>query len=75
LEVWFGNSCILGLLREGCWGPIRNNVALTSVTPCQSVFPGFEKGFVCPYLKKGQKRKRSVNFKRWFWRLFFVAIH
>jgi len=30
LEVWFGKTCILGPLRYGCWGPIRNSVALTA---------------------------------------------
>jgi len=71
LEVWFGKTCILGPLRERCRGPIRNSVALTAVTPCQSVFPGFEKGFFRPYSKTiRQKRKSSENLKR-----CFVAIY
>jgi len=43
--VWLGKTCFLGPLRDGCRGPIRNIVTLTSVTSCQSMFPVSKKIF------------------------------
>jgi len=50
LEVWLGKTSILGPIRM--LGTNHNSIALTAVTPCQSVLPGFGKGLFRPYLKK-----------------------
>jgi len=60
-EVWFGKTCILGPLREECCEPIRNCVTLTAVTPCQSVFPNFQKGFSCHLLQNNSPEKKMLN--------------
>jgi len=65
LEIWFGKTCILAPLQKGCWGPIRKSVALTDVTLCRSVFPGFEKKrFFRAYFKKSGRMKTLSKFKK-----------
>jgi len=59
IRGWFGKTCILSPLREGRWGPIKNRVTLTAVTPCQSVFPDLKKGFLSLFSKEIRRKENA----------------